>query len=109
MVPSAENAGRSAARDSSDVSGRMPSSVATTTGAPRRCGTSTGHDLLGEHAGLHAAAAARRWLSTATRSCASRAIESALLPRSVDEPIDSRSNASVSPSNARESTAWMSP
>jgi hypothetical protein len=42
MVPSAANAGRSLPRLAAVVSGRMPSSAATTIGSPLRCGTLTG-------------------------------------------------------------------
>jgi len=42
MVPSFENAGRSAPSDSLDVPGRTPSSLSTMTGSPLRCGIETG-------------------------------------------------------------------
>ena len=48
IVPSAANAGRSLLSDSAVLSARTPSSVSKTTGSPRRCGTWTRDDLVGE-------------------------------------------------------------
>ena len=42
IVPPSAKAGRRRASESSEVSGRMPSSAVTSTGSPRRCGTGTG-------------------------------------------------------------------
>ena len=70
--PPSANAARSPPSVSTVVSGRMPSSVVTTTGSPLRCGISTGDDLGVEDAGIGCAAAARWCERAATASCASR-------------------------------------
>src|SRR6476661_588863 len=70
-VPSAAKAGRSLARLSVVVPGRMPSSSVTSSGSPFRCGTGTGAISSSNDPAL-AAAAARSWLIAAYSSCSAR-------------------------------------
>ena len=57
IVPSFLNAGLSAASASAVVPGRIPSSRATTTGSPLRCGISTGTTSSARRPSLQAASA----------------------------------------------------
>ena len=101
MVPSAPNAARSLASDSTVVSGRMPSSWSKAA-PPLLAVISTG-TISSARMPSFVARAARCWERAANSSCSSRVMPSALLCRSVDSPIDSPSKASVSPSSAIES------
>ncbi len=89
-------------------SGRTPSSAPMTMGSPFRWGMTTGASSASKRPAA-AAAPARRCDSAANSSCASRVRPSLDVYRSVDAPIESPSNASVSPSCAAESSAVIDP
>ncbi len=108
IVPSPSNAGRSAARDSTVVSGRMPSSSVNITGSPLRCGIATG-TISASKIPFFLAAAARWWERAATASCSSRVMDRRVLCRSVEAPIATPSNGSVSPSYAMASSISIAP
>ena len=108
MVPSVTNAARSPARDSTVVSGRIPSSLATTTGSPLRCLTLIGAISPSNTPSL-AARAARWWDAAATSSWELRSMPRVRFLLSVDNPMECPSKASVSPSWAATSSAWMEP
>lgn len=97
IVPSLAKAGRSLPRDSTVVSGRMPSSCEKTTGSPLRCGISTGV-ISASKTPFFCAAAARWCEAAANSSCGARSMPRRVLCFSVDSPIAMFSKASVRPS-----------
>ena len=86
IVPVGLKAGFSLASDSSVVSGRMPSSRATTTGAAFLCGISTGTTSSAIRPDSHASCA-RRCDRADHASCSSRPMWSSVLTSSEESPM----------------------
>ena len=113
IVPSFPKAGRSLARASTVVPGRMPSSCVTVSVSPpagpragMRDGTPT---ISAANRPFLVAAAARWWDMAANSSCCSRVMPSSRPLFSVDSPMDRWSKASVRPSRAIESSTVTGP
>ncbi len=98
MVPPLPNAGRSRPSPARSVSGRMPSSAATSTSSPRRCGIRT-PTISAASTPDSVAACARWWERAAKASWSSRVTAtSPVLQPSVSAPIAWSVNTSHSPS-----------
>ena len=122
IVPSFPKAGRSLAKASTVVPGRMPSSCVTVSVSPlfcpggttppappaRACGTGT-PTISAANRPFLVAAAARWWDMAANSSCCSRVMPSSRPLFSVDSPMDRWSKASVRPSRAIESSTVTGP